>query len=314
MCAPVGNNGAPGDSKNPLSLIPTGSIQLDIALGIGGIPIGSLVEISGPSLSGKTTLCQHIIAEAQRHGGICAYIDADQTWDAIYASRCGVNLNRLLVCNMNNLEGALECLTILARTGALDVIVLDALTPFNLDARSFPGHATGIRDLSSEQISKTVREISHTIRRNQTVVIITRVSTARQKTVYHALAQHTSRLALSLHAAIRLRLSPSGLIHGPAGVIGQKVRAVVIKNLYNPCQHFAYLDIIYTNGIIKTGEIFDLGIKSSLIEKTSGDYLFSGAVLGPERKEAILTLETNPELANKLEQRLRQRLIKCLSP
>ncbi|OGO29183.1 MAG: hypothetical protein A2Z16_05635 [Chloroflexi bacterium RBG_16_54_18] len=239
-------------------IIPTGSIKLDAALGIGGIPGGLLVEISGPQSSGKTTLCQHIMAESQKLDGVCALIDADQTWDPRYAIRCGVDINRLVVCNTFNTAAALDSLSILAKSGALSVIVLDSISSLVPFTCSNPDQSRHDREDPELRISKTLRLISHSIRRNQTAVIFTCLTLPRNQAIYHSLAFHTYRLALKLHASIRLRLSSINILRKSGKNIGRRVKAQIIKNSFHPCQQFADLDIMYSSGIIRSGEFFDL--------------------------------------------------------
>lgn len=295
---------------NP-GIIPTGSLKLDAALGIGGLPGGQLVEISGPQSSGKTTLCQHIIAESQELDGVCALIDADQTWDPRYALRCGVDINRLVVCNTFNAAAALDSLSILAKSGALSVIVLDSISSL-VPLRSSPVDQVlhDPEDLQS-QISKTLRKISSAIRKYNTTVIFTCLTLPRSQAIYHALAFHTSRLALKLQASIRIQLSPLRMLQKSGKIIGRRVRAQIIKNSFNPCQQFADLDIMYGNGIGKSGEIFDLGVHHSLVENGINGYFYRGSPLGTGNMEAVLSLENQPDVARELEQDLRRMLFRA---
>jgi len=292
---------------NP-GIIPTGSLKLDAALGIGGLPGGQLVEISGPQSSGKTTLCQHIIAESQKLDGVCALIDADQTWDPRYALRCGVDINRLVVCNTFNTTAAFDSLSILAKSGALSVIVLDSISSL-VPLKSSPSDQVLLdhEDLQL-QISKTLREISTAIRKYHTAVIFTCLTLPRSQAVYHALAFHTSRLALKLQASIRIRLSPLHMLQKSGKNIGRRVRAQIIKNSFHPCQQFADLDIMYGNGIGKSGEIFDLGVQLSLVDNGNIGYFYKGSPLGSGKREAVLCLDHQPGVARELEQDLRRML------
>ncbi len=292
---------------NP-GIIPTGSLKLDAALGIGGLPGGHLVEISGPQSSGKTTLCQHIIAESQKLDGVCAWIDADQTWDPRYALRCGVDINRLVVCNTFNAAAALDSLSILAKSGALSVIVLDSISSL-VPLKSSPTDQVlhDHEDLQL-QISKTLRIISNAIRKYHTAVIFTCLTLPRSQAIYHALAFHTSRLALKLQASIRIRLSPIRMLQISGKNIGRRVRAQIIKNTFHPCLQFADLDIMYGNGIGKSGELFDLGVQLALVENVNKSYYYRGSPLGTGNREAVHCLDNQPGIAQELEQDLRQML------
>lgn len=292
---------------NP-GIIPTGSLKLDAALGIGGLPGGQLVEISGSLSSGKTTLCQHIIAESQKLDGVCAWIDADQTWDPRYALRCGVDINRLVVCNIFNPAAALDSLTILAKSGALSVIVLDSISSLVPIKSSLTEQVLYEHEDLHLQISKTLRIISNAIRKSQTAVIFTCLTLPRSQAIYHALASHTSRLALKLQASIRIRLSPLRMLQKSGENIGSRVRAQIIKNTFHPCLQFADLDIMYGNGIGKSGELFDLGVQLALVENGDNGYYYREAPLGTGNREAVLCLDRQPDLARELEQDVRRKL------
>lgn len=224
-------------------VIPTGFRNLDIALGMGGIPSGNIVEVSGPISSGKSTLCQRIIAESQKLGGWCAFIDADQAWEAGFARRCGVDVSRLLVCNMFDLSSALESLSILVKSGALSLIVLDSISPFHPLTVQLNQPVVGPESLE-ELVSRTLRQISQAITLFQSVVVITCLALPHKQPIYHGLSLQTSRMALKMHASIRIRLSTineeKNLVN-PGGLI---VRAKIIKNSFYPCQQFVDLDIM----------------------------------------------------------------------
>lgn len=292
---------------NP-GIIPTGSLKLDAALGIGGLPGGHLVEISGPQSTGKTTLCQHIIAESQKLDGVCAWIDADQTWDPLYALHCGVDINRLVVCNIFDPAAALDSLTILAKSGALSVIVLDSISSLVPLISSPTDQVLHDHEDLQLQISKTLRIISNAIKKYHTAVIFTCLTLPRSQAIYHALAFHTSRLALKLQAPIRIRLSPLYMLQKSGKNIGSRVRAQIIKNSFHPCQQFADLDIMYGNGIGKSGELLDLGVQLALVENGNNGYFYRGSPLGTGHREAVLCLDHQPDVACELEQDLRRML------
>ncbi len=292
---------------NP-GIIPTGSLKLDAALGLGGLPGGHLVEISGPQSSGKTTLCQHIIAESQKLNGVCAWIDADQTWDPRYALRCGVDINRLVVCNTFNAAAALDSLSILAKSGALSVIVLDSISSL-VPLKSSPTDQVlhDHEDLQL-QISKTLRIISNAIRKYHTAVIFTCLTLPSQP-------GHLPRTRLS-HLSIGAQITgfhPHSVVANTHAAdirknIGRRVRAQIIKNTFHPCLQFADLDIMYGNGIGKSGELFDLGVQLALVENVNNSYYYRGSPLGTGNREAVHCLDNQPGIARELEQDLRQML------
>jgi recombination protein RecA len=232
-------------------VISTGSLRLDAALGIGGIPCGQIIEISGPMSSGKTGLCQQIMAESQKLGGICAIVDADQTWDAGYSRQCGVDLDRIIVATSSRLETALNTLKILAESGALTVIALDSISAlYPGDGDIFPSGNQDTQDADS-RLTKILRSVSNAIRKNGTIVLITKLTTRPGGAIYHELASHPSRLSLQLYAAVRLKLRSIRLLKKEGVIIGRKIQVTAIKNKFNTCQQITELDIMYQNGILK---------------------------------------------------------------
>ena len=304
----TGGDNLPDSANQSPKVISTGSLRLDLALGIGGNPEGNFIEISGPRFSGETTLCQHILAEAQKQGGIGAIIDADQSFDPRFASRCGVDLNRLIIFTFSQAEPALVTLEILAKSGAINVIVLDSISSL------IPNdHANGISPLLFDQdaasrLSKTLRMLANPIRKNGTIILLTNFTPTRNGVIYHALSSHTARLAIKLHASIRLRSSPISLIREKEKITGSRIRVTTIKNIFNPCRQFADLDIMYQNGILKTSEIITLGVQLSLIQVNESDYLFRDIRLGDGFQEARIFLERFPIVAGVIEQVIRQSL------
>jgi recombination protein RecA len=232
-------------------IIPTGSLKLDLALGCGGIPGGCFVEIVGPESSGKTTLSQHIISEAQKQGGVCVWIDADHTWDPAYASRCGVNLDRLIVSTPDQTEQAIVTLNTLAQSGAVAVIVLDSLAALSPADRTDSDSLSSSVDDTETLLSNSLRSLSASIRRSGTTIIFTDLVIGRRSAVYHDLATHTARLALKLFASIRLNLQPVRLIQAGEKIIGSRVRVKPLKNEFCPCLQTVELDIMYENGLLK---------------------------------------------------------------
>ena len=292
----------------PISTISSGSLHLDKVLGIGGFPRGCFIEVFGPETGGKTTLCQHIAANAQKGGGICAWIDADHTLDLTYARHCSIDLEQLYLSEPNSAEQALDMLEILAGSGSLAVIVLDsisALTPqVELAASYGEPSLTSIDYL----ISQTLSRLAGQIKRNNTLIVLTNQFHHRSGAIYHQLAANPARLALKMHAAMRLEMRPSGLIQGKRGFIGSQVAARVIKNNFAPCFQAVELDIMYNVGINITGEIFDLGTRLSIIEDVGSAYYFQGIRLGGGREEVMNFMTHDKHTTDKIEEVIRQSL------
>jgi recombination protein RecA len=314
----------PEENKTPdrepiqkLPPIPSGSLRLDIALGEGGIPCGQFVEISGDESSGKTTLCQHIIAEAQRMGRLCAWIDADHTFNPGYARRCGVELEELYIAGPAHAEQALDILEVLGGRTAGSVVVLDsvdALTPrgeFDLPLGRMPLRSTGSEESREELLSLALRRLSPLMVKNQTTIVLTGRAQTRGSEAYHQLSTHLSRLALKLHAGLRIRLQVVDLIRRDERVIGQRLQAKILKNNNISPTHPVEFDIIYDQGINHHGEVFDLGLQLGLIRKQGEEYTFRSLSLGTERRQAIETLERRA-LIEPMEQVVRQKLLRRL--
>jgi recombination protein RecA len=297
-----------------LPAIPSGSLRLDIALGEGGIPSGQFVEISGDESSGKTTLCQHIIAEAQRMDRLCAWIDADQTFNPEYARQCGVRLGRLYVASPIYAEQALDILEALGGSHAGGVIVLDsveALVPqseFDLPLGMISTHWAGAEDTREKLLSLALRRLSPGMKKNQSTILFTCRVQNRISESYHQLSTHLDRLALRLNAGLRLRLRGMGLIQQGEHTIGQRVQAKILKSANIAPTHPVEFDIIYNQGINYQGEVFDLGLQLGLIHKQGEGYTFQSLSLGTERRQAIETLERRA-LIRPIERVIRQMLL-----
>lgn len=288
-------------------VIPSGSLKLDLALGTGGIPAGSFVEFFGPQASGKTTLCLHTIAEAQKLGGICAYIDCDLSLEAHWSARCGVDIGQLIVSQPESAEQALAITESLVASNALAVIVVDSLsglTPREVLEASLENP----REISTAPLlSLTIRRLSSVIQRSETAIIFTNPLPPRsQSAVYHNLRRDPARLALKLSAALRLELSIAAPIMEKDQVAGSRIQVKIVKNQKRPCFQFAELDIMYRDGILKTGDIFDLGSQLGLIQKQGLAYAFSDVHLGPDRQTALDILKQNPALSARIEQSIRE--------
>jgi recombination protein RecA len=302
--------------QHPQIIYSTGSLQLDIALGIGGIPGGTIVEFDGPEASGKTTLAYHLIAEAQKSERICALIDSDCGFNADFARRCGVNVEQLYLSQPGHAEQAFDILETLAATGVFSIVALDsfnALVPYHELFKSLNGSIYKnnsdplLTDL--ELLASSLRRLSSSLRRTGTSVLFTNQTDRRMSTIYHQLAAHPARLALKLNASICLRLSPlSNLVSG-GKVIGARIRARVIKNKFSPCLQPIDFDIIHHQGIDKTGEMLNLGVHCKLVLHKNNGIYFQSERLGKTSSEAKRFLNQNIIVRDDIEKAIRQVLI-----
>jgi recombination protein RecA len=283
-----------------IAVIPTGSLALDVALGVGGVPRGRVIEIFGPESSGKTTLSLHAIAEAQRAGGVCAFIDAEHALDVSYARRLGVNLEDLLVSQPDCGEQGLEIVDTLVRTGAIDLIVVDsvaALTPrAEIDGEMGDSHMA----LQARLMSQAMRKLTAVVSRTQTVVVF--LNQLRQKigVVYGNPETTTGGNALKFYASVRLDIRKTGILKNGEEVIGTKTRVKVVKNKVAPPFREAEFEILYGVGVNKLGEIVDLGEKSGLIERSGNWFAYKAEKLGNGRDKAIAHLAEHPGMAQEI--------------
>jgi len=291
-------------------VISTGSLRLDIALGLGGIPRGLFVELRGPESSGKTTLCQHILAEAQKLEAACGFIDADHTFDPGYASRCGISLKHLVVVEPDCAEQALNALENLAGAGNIAAVALDSVASLITKAELEAALGEYPPDQVDNFVSHTLHRLSRIIQQTRTTVIFTGPSQKRASEVYHDLARHPARLSLKMQAAVRLDLQPVDPIREGGKITGQHIQVRVVKNKIKPCFQTIELDIMYNNGIRKAGEILDLGSQLRMITQNGEAYFYLDRELGEGREHAIATLIENRLVADQIEQVIRQTLIK----
>jgi len=303
-----------GARISDLPAISSGSLQLDIALGAGGISCGQFVEISGAESSGKTTLCQHIIAGAQQMGRLCAWIDTDHSFNPAYAQRCGVELGRLYFASPPDAEQAFDILEALSGTGAGNVIVMDsvdALTPrseFDLPL----GVTTPLfddEDHGEKLLSLALRKLAPWIQRKQAIILFTTKAQRQRSEAYHQLSTHLSRLALKLHAGLRLRIQETSLVLQDEITIGQRVQVKILKSTNVVSPQPVEFDIIYDQGINHSGEVFDLGLQLGLIRQQRKGYTFQSLSLGTGRGQAIQTLERRA-MIRPMEQAIRQKLLR----
>ncbi len=286
--------------------VPTGSLGLDIALGIGGLPRGRVIEIYGPESSGKTTLALHCIAEAQKRGGVCGFIDAEHALDPIYARKLGVDLDDLLISQPDAGEQALEITDTLVRSGALDVLVIDsvaALTPkAELEGEMGDSHV----GLQARLMSQSLRKLTASISKSKTMVIF--INQIRQKigVMFGNPETTTGGNALKFYASVRLDIRRIGAIKDRDEVVGNQTRVKVVKNKLAPPFKEVEFDIMYGEGISKVGELIDLGVKAGVVEKSGSWFSHASQRVGQGRENAKQFLRDNPAVADKIEASIRQ--------
>ncbi|MEJ2549687.1 MAG: recombinase RecA [Anaerolineales bacterium] len=285
--------------------IPTGSLALDLALGVGGVPRGRVTEIFGPESSGKTTLCQHIVAEAQHRGGVCAFVDMEHALDPAYAARCGVDVDNLYISQPDMGEQALEITERLVRSGAVDVIVVDSVAALVPQAEIEGDMGDPHMGMQARLMSQALRKLSGAIKQTNTVVIFT--NQLRQKIgVYFGNPETTTGgRALKFYASVRIDIRRAESIKQGQDIVGNRVRARVVKNKVAPPFKVAEFDIMYDEGISKAGGILDLAAEMEIIEKRGSYYSYGDQRLGQGRENAKLFIKENAELAQELESKIR---------
>jgi recombination protein RecA len=299
---------------DPVQAISTGSLALDLALGIGGVPRGRVVEIYGPEASGKTTLALHIIAEAQRNGGIAAFIDAEHALDVTYARNLGVNTDELLISQPDTGEQALEIADMLVRSGAIDVIVVDsvaALVPrAEIEGEMGDSHV----GLQARLMSQALRKLSGTISKSKTTAVF--INQLREKigVLFGSPETTSGGRALKFYASVRLDVRRIESLKDGPEVVGNRTRAKVVKNKLAPPFRSAEFDVIYGQGISKEGSLLDVGVDVGLIKKSGAWFTYDGDQLGQGRENARNFLRDNPELAREIEEKIKAQLGVGLPP
>lgn len=289
-----------------IETIPTGSLGLDIALGVGGLPRGRVIEIYGPESSGKTTLTLHVIAEAQKRGGVCAFVDAEHALDPVYARKLGVNLEDLLISQPDTGEQALEITDTLVRSGAVDVLVVDsvaALTP----RAEIEGEMGDVQPgLQARLMSQALRKLTASISRSNTMVIFINQIRMKIGVMYGSPETTTGGNALKFYASVRLDIRRIGAIKDRDEVLGNSTRVKVVKNKVAPPFKEVEFDIMYGEGVSKIGELIDLGVKAGVVEKSGAWFSYDSQRLGQGRENSKGFLKANPEIAAKIEAAVRQ--------
>jgi recombination protein RecA len=289
-----------------IDTVPTGSLGLDIALGVGGLPRGRVVEIYGPESSGKTTLTLHVIAEAQKKGGVCAFIDAEHALDTIYARKLGINLEDLLISQPDTGEQALEITDTLVRSGAVDVLVIDSVAALTPRAEIEGEMGDSQPGLQARLMSQALRKLTASISRSQTTVIFINQIRMKIGVMYGSPETTTGGNALKFYASVRLDIRRIGSIKDHDEVTGNQTRVKVVKNKLAPPFKQVEFDIMYGEGISKTGELIDLGVKAGVVEKSGAWFSYDSQRLGQGRENAKNFLKANPQIAERIEQGIRE--------
>jgi len=296
--------------KNPKSMdietISTGSLGLDIALGIGGLPRGRVVEIYGPESSGKTTLALHCLSEAQKKGGICAFVDAEHALDPVYARKLGVNIDDLLISQPDTGEQALEIADTLVRSGAIDVLVIDSVAALVPRAELEGEMGDSQPGLQARLMSQALRKLTGSINKSNTMVIFINQIRMKIGVMYGSPETTTGGNALKFYASIRLDIRRIGAIKERDEVVGNQTRVKVVKNKLAPPFKQVEFDIMYGEGVSKMGEIIDLGVKAGVVEKSGAWFSYDSVRIGQGRENAKTFLKQNPDIAGKIEAQVRQ--------
>ena len=300
-----------GDSMSSriFEAIPTGSLGLDVALGIGGLPKGRVVEIYGPESSGKTTLTLQVIAEAQKKGGTAAFVDAEHALDPVYAEKVGVNIEELLISQPDTGEQALEITDMLVRSGAIDIIVVDsvaALTPkAEIEGEMGDTHV----GLQARLMSQALRKLTANIKRSNCMVVFINQIRMKIGVMFGSPETTTGGNALKFYASVRLDIRRIGAIKKADEILGNQTRVKVVKNKMAPPFKMAEFEILYGHGISREGELIDIGVKEDIVEKSGSWYSYQGDRIGQGKENVREYLLKNPEKAAQIEAQLRARLL-----
>jgi recombination protein RecA len=294
--------------KIDVPAIPTGSLSLDAALGVGGMPRGRVVEIYGPESSGKTTLALHVIAEAQRRGGMAAFVDAEHALDAIYAQKLGVDIDNLLVSQPDSGEQALEIAEVLIRSGAVDVLVVDSVAALVPRAELEGEMGDAQMGMQARLMSQALRKLTAIVAKSKTCLVF--INQLREKigVMFGNPETTTGGRALKFYSSVRLDIRRIASLKEADAVVGSRAKVKVVKNKVAPPFREAEFDILYGEGISKEGDLLDLGVDHRIIEKSGAWYAFGGERMGQGRENARQFLKDNKDIRNEVESRLRQGL------
>ena len=295
-----------GQSSNvDIEAISTGSLGIDIALGIGGMPKGRIIEIYGPESSGKTTLALSVIAQAQKKGGTCAFIDAEHALDPSYAKKIGVDIENLLISQPDAGEQALEIADTLVRSGAIDVLVVDSVAALVPKAELEGEMGDSHMGLQARLMSQALRKLTATVARSNTLIIFINQIRMKIGVMFGNPETTTGGNALKFYASVRIDIRRIGAIKDKDDVIGSQTRVKIVKNKVAPPFKVVDFDIMYGEGISKTGELIDLGVKSGIIEKAGAWFSYKGDKIGQGRENAKTYLKEHPDIADEIENKIR---------
>lgn len=294
------------DLNVDVDAVPTGSLGLDIALGIGGLPRGRIIEIYGPESSGKTTLALHVVAEAQKADGVCAFVDAEHALDPIYARKLGVNVDDLLVSQPDTGEQALEIADTLVRSGAVDVLVVDSVAALTPRAELEGDMGDSLPGLQARLMSQALRKLTGSISKSRCMVVFINQIRMKIGVMFGNPETTTGGNALKFYSSVRLDIRRIGQIKAQDEVVGNQTRVKVVKNKVAPPFKQVEFDIMYGEGISKTGEILDLGVKAGIVDKAGAWFSYDGQRIGQGRENTKNFLKENPKIARTIERAIRE--------
>ena len=295
-----------GEVIEDIQVVSTGSLGLDIALGVGGLPRGRVVEIYGPESSGKTTLTLQVIAEMQKVAGTCAFIDAEHALDIQYAQKLGVNLQELLISQPDTGEQALEIVDALVRSGSIDLIVVDSVAALTPKAELEGEMGDSLPGLQARLMSQALRKLTANIKKTNTMVIFINQIRMKIGVMFGNPETTTGGNALKFYASVRLDIRRTGSIKKAEEVIGSETKVKVVKNKVAPPFKVAEFDILYGEGISREGEIIDMGVNARILEKSGAWYAYNGEKIGQGKDNAREFLRENPEIAIEIENKVRE--------
>lgn len=296
------------ETRQPVEVIPTGSIALDVALGLGGLPRGRIVEIYGPESSGKTTVALHALANAQKAGGIAAFIDAEHALDPDYAKKLGVNTDALLVSQPDTGEQALEITDMLIRSGAIDVVVIDSVAALVPKAEIEGEMGDSHVGLQARLMSQALRKITGALNQTKTTAIFINQMREKVGVMFGSPETTTGGKALKFYATIRLDIRRIETLKDGTEAVGNRTRIKVVKNKMSPPFKVAEFDILYGVGISREGSLIDLGVEQGIVRKSGAWYTYDGDQLGQGKENARNFLRENPDMANEIEKRIKEKL------
>ena len=297
-----------GEVVDAIEVVSTGSLGLDIALGVGGLPRGRVVEIYGPESSGKTTLTLQVVAEMQKLGGTCAFIDAEHALDAQYAQKLGVNLQEMLISQPDTGEQALEIVDALVRSGSVDLVVIDSVAALTPKAELEGEMGDSLPGLQARLMSQALRKLTGTVKKTNTMVIFINQIRMKIGVMFGSPETTTGGNALKFYCSVRLDIRRTGSIKRGEEVIGSETRVKVVKNKVAPPFKTAEFDILYGEGISREGEVIDLGVEAKIVEKSGSWYAYKGEKIGQGKDNSREFLRENPDIALEIENRVREAL------